>query len=124
MIRSQQQRSHIAKQRRTVHDDAPEPVEIQHGIEVVPILPGLEHIPNEDHRYTQAPQVALGEEEKEILAEHDHRLSGRRPSVCWMPRKWFWISVAVIVVAIVVATAIAVTVGVVVRRTQAHDNPS
>lgn len=119
MIRSQQRRSHIANWRRTVYDDDPEPVQIQHGIEAVPIPPGLEQIPVEHHRQANAPQVVLGKEGKEVLTEHDHGPSESRPSV----RKWFWILVAATVVA--VAIAVAVGVGVVVRRrTQAHNNHS
>lgn len=67
----------------------PEPVQIQHRIEAVPITSGLEQIPAEHHRQPNAPQVVLGEEEKEILAQHDHGPSETRSSVCGITRKRF-----------------------------------
>ena len=118
MIQTQPRPSHVANWRRTVHDDAPELVQIQPGIEAVPVASGLEQIPAENHPHTQAPQVVLGEEEKEILAEHDPGPLERRQSVCGMSRKWFWILVA----AVLVAIATAVAVGVTVRAKQAQKN--
>lgn len=120
MSRSQQRQSHIANWRRTVYDDDPEPVPIQHGIEAVPITPGLEQIPAERHRQANAPQLVLGGEEKEILAEYDHGRSESHPSVCGMPRKWLWILLG----AVAVAIGIAVAVGVGVRAKQARNNSS
>lgn len=89
MSRSPQRLSHIANWRRTVYDDDPEPVQIQPGIEAVPITADLEQIPAEHHRHIQAPQVVLGKEEKENFPEYDHGPSERHPTVCGMPRKWF-----------------------------------
>lgn len=58
----------------------PEPVQIQYGLEAVPITPGLEQVPAEHHPQADGPQVVLGKEEKEVLTEHDP--SESRPSVC------------------------------------------
>ena len=119
MIGSQQWQSHSANWRRTVYEDAPEAVHIEHGIEAVPIISGLEQIPAEHHHHIQATQVVLGEEEKEILTEDEpYGPSGRHPLVCGMPRKWF----SLLVVAFVVVIAIAVAVSVVVRAKQGRSD--
>lgn len=72
MFKSEQQRGHVANWRRTVYDDDPEPVPIQHGIECVPTTPALQHVLAEHDRHTHAPEVVLGKEEKEIFANHDN----------------------------------------------------
>lgn len=122
MFKSEQQRGHVANWRRTVYDDDPEPVPIQHGIECVPTTPALQHVLAEHDRHTHAPEVVLGKEEKEIFANHDNVSTERDPSVCGMPKKWCRILVAAVALAIAIAVAVAATVAV--RAKQARSNSS
>ncbi|KAI9876342.1 MAG: hypothetical protein M1830_006739 [Pleopsidium flavum] len=102
--------SHSFSAPSTIYDDGLEPVQVHHGIEAIPVAPGLEPTPAELYSRTYGPQVVLGEEEKETLAHRDDGPSRTHQPICGMPRKRFWTFLVAIIVLIAIAVALAVAI--------------